>query len=251
VLGAGGYLAALALRSPRKFAAVFRSLGAAVLDYRFDEQSPLPMLPQPIARLLRRQDVVLTRQDRLRHGNQDLKGLVSLVSLARALQARNVFEIGTFTGLTALMMAANLPEATIHTLDLPEGANPVLPLLSSDREHLMTFARMAYEDHPAAQRIVQHRGDSARFDFSPFKGRCQLVYIDGAHSLPYVANDTVAALEMVSARGAVVWDDYWRLVPDVARYLNGRHDLKLYRLPETRLVVWFSEPALAFLESEV
>lgn len=250
MLGASGYLAALALRSPRKFAAVFRSLGAAVLDYRFDEQSPLPMLPPPLARLLRRQDVVLTRQDRLRHGTQDLKGLVSLVSLASALQAKSVFEIGTFTGLTALMLAANLPEATIHTLDLPEGATPVLPLLSSDRDHLLTFRRLAYEGHPAARRIVQHRGDSARFDFSAFKGNCQLVYIDGAHSLPYVANDTGAAFAMLSAQGAIVWDDYWRLVPDVACYLNGRQDLKLFRLPETRLVAWFSGPALAFLESQ-
>ena len=91
--------------------------------------------------------------------------------------------------------------------------------------------------------IVQHFGDSAKFDFSPFIGTCDLVYIYGAHSFGYVKNDTHAAFEIVSTKGAIVWDDYWRRIPDVARYLHTLKHAGLLRLPESRLVVWLSRAA--------
>jgi predicted O-methyltransferase YrrM len=154
-----------------------------------------------------------------------------------------VFEIGTYNGLTTLTLAVNLPEAKIHTLDLPSGERSRLPILSADEANIAQSGRPLYEGQPAAERIVQHLSDSAAFDYSDFTGRCDLVYVDGAHSAEYLRNDSAAAFEIVAESGIVVWDDYWRRVPTVPEFLDALDLRTLYRLPGSRLVVWMSPDA--------
>ena len=57
-------------------------------------------------------------------------------------------------------------------------------------------------------RIERLLGDSATFDYSPYEGSIDLVYIDGSHSYSYVKNDTEAAMGMLSPRGTIIWDDF-------------------------------------------
>ena len=87
---------------------------------------------------------------------------------------------------------------------------------------------------------MQHFGDSARFDYSPYEREIDLVYVDGAHSYQHIRNDTAAACRMVTPRGVIVLGDYWRLVPDVPRFLDGLRGADLYRIAGSRLVVWQS-----------
>lgn len=239
-LAAVSYFVRLGLRSPTEFASVPRTLAASFLDLQFSHSSPLPFADTSLLEELQRHEVTVPAFGQVLPGNQELRGLVSLVSLGRLLDARSVFEIGTYNGLTALTLARNLPKAVVHTLDLPPSSTPVLEILPSDRGNLIDFPQRAYEGTPEEKRIVQHLGDSAQFDFSPFRGACDLVYVDGAHSFEYVKSDTEAAFEMVRAKGAIVWDDYWRRVPDVPRYLHTLTGLRPVRLPETRLVMWLN-----------
>lgn len=65
--------------------------------------------------------------------------IVSLCVLARVLQPKVVFEIGTLHGYTALHFALNTPDDTeIYTLDLPRGyTGPVhLPTTVVDDQHI-------------------------------------------------------------------------------------------------------------------
>jgi hypothetical protein len=110
-------------------------------------------------------------------------------------------------------------------------------VLDADLLNAIPFERRVYEGTPYAGRIVQHFGDSAMFDFRALGEPFDLVYIDGAHSWPYVDNDTKAALSIVGENGVVVWDDYWRLIPDVAAYLHALSPERMYRIAGTRLVV--------------
>lgn len=178
-------------------------------------------------------------------GTQTVEGLLFLGSLARALDARELFEIGTYNGLTTWCLAENLPGACVHTLDLPPEETPSLELERGDHSNRRGFAQRLYQATPPQARVVEHFGDSATFDFTPWRGRCDLVYVDGAHSEPYVRSDTANALEMLSDRGAVVWDDYWHNVEGVRRVLDSRRDLDLHRVPGTRLVVHLRAAALA------
>jgi hypothetical protein len=217
------------------------SRARAVLGYllylHFSARSPIPEAPESLLYRLGEYSVLLPPGSMLRSGNQTNQGLAYLATLACALDARLVFEIGTYNGVTAWTLARNVRDAVVHTLDLPAGATPAFDLDPTDVGNVIPFERRAYEGTPEAERVVQHFGDSALFDYAPFVGLCDLVYVDGSHSLAYVRNDTARAFELVKERGAVVWDDYWRRVPRVPEFLDSL-ERPLVRLPGSRLVAW-------------
>jgi hypothetical protein len=233
-------------RAARSLVRYPRTGAAAVLDREFAERCRLPELSGELSRLIYSRPVILPPLLHLRVGTQDLHGLVSLLSIAQAIEAKTVFEIGTFTGLTTLALALNLPDATIHTLDLPAGGKGGLRIDQHDAEFLPNAAtHRVYLDSPsAAARIVQHEADSAEFDFAGLGQKFDLVYVDGAHSHEYVRSDTEAAYRIVAADGAIVWDDYSRSWPEVAAYLDAQARPGTYCLPGVprRLAVWFGDP---------
>ena len=172
-------------------------------------------------------------------GNQEIQGLEALVGIGRLLDAKTVFEIGTYNGTTAWSLGANLPSATIHTLDLPVSARPALRFRDVEDVHRIDFQARTYDSLQGARNVHQHFGDSAQFDFSPWHAKCDLIYIDGAHSLEYVESDTRNALAMASRHSAIVWDDVWHREPEVLEALMKHPELELFRVPETRLVCHF------------
>ena len=207
------------------------------LNHRFDRRSPLEPLPDRLLSRIYDHEVTLPpRRLLMQPGAQTIDGLLFVVSLASALDVRSVFEIGTFTGVTTWTLARNLPEASVHTLDIPPSDTAEWSL-EKDDVHRGSEENLVYKRLPAVGEITQHWSDSATFDFSPLYDEIDLVYIDGAHSEPYVRSDTDHALRMMSSRGAVVWDDYWRLSPGVVKVLHERSDIGLHRIPGTRLVV--------------
>jgi len=184
-----------------------------------------------------------------------------LSAIAQLLACRSIFEIGTFRGDTSWLLAHNLPHARIFTLDLPgpQSAQTVRLEITDVDEYFHTWERGArFRDTPEALRISPLTGDSATFDFSPYRGAIDLVYIDASHSYSYVKADTEAALAMLSPRGTIVWDDY-TYYPGIYAYLNelaptlGR---PIYHLLGTRLAVYtqsdlltVSSPATAVPEA--
>lgn len=234
--------------SPARAAIGLRMLRDLWLDHVFDRSSPLPPLSDDVLERINAHEIVMPPRSLLMQpGNQTIEGLFFIVSLAKVLDAREIFEIGTYNGLTAWCLARNLPDSVVHTLDLPAQNQPRLQLEESDAANRIHFEQRIYESLDAPGRVRQHWGDSAEFDFEPFSERCDLVYVDGAHSEPYVASDTKHALNMLSEGGAVVWDDYWRQVSGVRHVLDGL-DLELYRVRGTRLVVHLTPVALSRLK---
>jgi predicted O-methyltransferase YrrM len=229
----------------RFFPPLVRAGGAAVLDYRFERRSPLPVLDGQTLKLLRsREELVFPPTAWTAPGNQSYSGLTFLIELGRFLRAGRVFEIGTYNGATAWCLARNLPGTEVHTLDLPVDQDPALAYGVSDASNRLRFEQRAYEALPlGGSRVVQHSGDSATFDFTPWRGSIDLVYVDGAHSHEYVRADTQSAFELVRESGAIVWDDYWRRIPGVSAALHEQ-TAPLFRVPGTRLVVCFAPAAL-------
>jgi hypothetical protein len=213
----------------------------------FMHSSPIPQAPGMLLKKIWAHEVKLPPKNFLGDGTQSTEGLFFLVSLAKALNARNVFEIGTFTGVTALTLAMNLPQLTIQTLDLPAGDPPALNVGRDDKGYIPSQRRRrVFEGRSEAAQIIQHEGDSARFDFSALGHTFDLIYVDGAHSYDYIASDTKQAFTIVSNPvGAIVWDDYVPGWSGVVEYLNERTDIQLYRIPDTRLVLWLSDAAIS------
>lgn len=157
-------------------------------------------------------------------GNVSLLELMTLVAMVRSMDPRRIFEIGTFDGRTTLNLAANShPEARVFTLDLPRSDLDAtsLRVSSGDRAFIAKDESGArFHGRPESARIEQLFGDSARFDFSPYTGSVDFVFIDGSHAYEYVLKDTETALRLMSPRGGVVfWHDYG-IWPGVTRALN-------------------------------
>lgn len=165
-------------------------------------------------------------------GNISLLELVVIVSLVRRLRPQLSFEIGTFDGRTTLNIALNQePGSQVMTLDLPrDGLSRVqLPLANADRKFIDKPASgMRFAGKPTPAQITQLYGDSSTYDFAPYHGMVDLMFVDGSHSYDYVKSDTEAALRMVHERGGVIiWHDYdtpyWWGVTQALNELQASH----------------------------
>lgn len=164
-----------------------------------------------------------------------LPDLLSIGAMAALPSVKSIFEIGTYTGETSLVMARNSDIATkIFTLDLP--LNEIQSV-----EEGGYIPGSCFQGSVFAPKIQQLYGRSESFDFSPYFGKCDLVFIDGDHRFEFVKRDTEKALKMVRPGGRIVWDDY-RFIPEhigcrgVSDYLHSisdRYDVR--QIEGTRL----------------
>lgn len=173
---------------------------------------------------------------------------VALASAARVLRPRRIFEIGTFVGKTTSLFILNAPDAEVLSLDLPEGASVARgDYIDTDVElvkqrRLGSIARQL----GLADRYQQLLCDSMAFDPAPYADSVELGFIDGAHALPYVKNDTEKMAIMMSGRGLVFWHDYGGAgrFRGLSEYLHAlARRIPIFRVPNTSLA-WTSAAAL-------
>lgn len=178
--------------------------------------------------------------------------LISVCSLLKDNHCNTVFEIGTFDGRTTRAMAMNLLDENgkIFTLNLPPATDVVKLNTSSDDVQLAdkVISGERFRDTPQEKYIQQLWGDSATFDFSPYYGQADFVFIDGAHSEEYVKNDTAAAIKLVKKSGGIiVWHDAHLF--GVVKFLEPwikEHNHPVYFIAGTTLAVTYvSEGAIS------
>jgi hypothetical protein len=158
--------------------------------------------------------------------------IMSLAAVCRLEQPRVYFEIGTLNGFTAYHAALNTPDSTrIYTLDLPAadtGREVSLHVTAMDKVHIQSMdktARLVFTGTPQESKITRLFGDSASFDYAPYRGQVDVFFIDGAHSYEYVRSDTLKALECCHAGSVVLWHDFGRVgVNGVSRWLLELRD---------------------------
>jgi predicted O-methyltransferase YrrM len=158
---------------------------------------------------------------------------VLLGGLTKLLRPSVIFEFGTFTGSTTKLLADSAPDAVVHTIDLPDNEFTWDPWIAQ------RVGETFRSDAKYAKQIVQHRANTRRFEFTPFHGQCQLVFIDASHQYEDVLLDSEVALKLLSPTGLLVWDDYQAGTPGVVRALNelaGR-GVQIVRLARSRLAV--------------
>ena len=163
-------------------------------------------------------------------GNVTDRELTAICRLAAQAEAPGIFEIGTFDGRTTLNLAANSPlTSKVYTLDLPRNAaisaaHPLHPdeiAFASSHESGARFKGADVE-----RKIIRLCGDSATFDFSPYYGTIDFVFVDGSHVYDYVINDSLQALRLLrGGRGLILWHDFsrWDGVTRALNDLRARH----------------------------
>ena len=183
-------------------------------------------------------------------GNVTVEEVCKICLIARYLRPKAVFEFGTFNGSTTLQMAMNAPEdCRVYTLDLPPGEGESTTFHLSEIDRFVAAKKGGFQLHvghyfrgtPYESRIAQLWGDSARFDFSPYRGKTDLIFIDGAHSYEYVKSDSQNAFAMLAGQGVILWHNFSEVLwPGVLRYLCelSEHQ-KVYHLRNTHLAVYY------------
>lgn len=200
--------------------------------FGFEKTTPAPpqwlrgIIPQitPEELLGQTTDVTLAELSHSDGGVSTLE-LMIIAALTRRSHTARSFEIGTFDGRTTLIIALNQPAGSeVMTLDLPAAdlARTAKALEEDDRKYVLKAAsgsRFRQRQTPA--RITQLYGDSAAYDFSPYRNAIDLMFVDGSHSYDYAKSDSQVAFSLVRPGGLILWHDYdtpyW---PGVTRALN-------------------------------
>jgi len=173
----------------------------------------------PMSQIVRPRDMVLP-----------LAELLTIAGICRAIRPRRIFEMGTYSGASTLVMALNAPaDVEIVTLDFDVSD----PTIGS-----------CFRESPLVSRIRQVRGDTRTFDFGPYRQLEDLVFIDANHAYEFVREDTARAFEMLRPGGVIVWDDY-RWLPEhrecvgVTNFLNELVATReCFSIQGTRLAVY-------------
>jgi SAM-dependent methyltransferase len=160
----------------------------------------------------------------------------------QALEARRIFEIGTFDGGTTRVLAETAGAGSeVFTLDLPEAEfnqTQQPPPGFSGAQIGKKFRGTAVET-----RIKQLFGNSLKFDFSAYERSIDLIFIDSGSNYPHALANSRTALRLVRPGGVIIWDmfcqDHPGLVHAVIEATAG--------LPLKRLGVY---SPLAFLRKD-
>jgi len=168
--------------------------------------------------------------------------LLVIAALAREVAATTAFEIGTADGRTTLNLANNMPNrGTVYTLNLP---------LERDTGHSQDVpVGYRFLDKSTRADIQQLWGDSKTFDFSPYAGTCQIIFIDGDHFEPGVTLDSETAIRLVDRRnGIVLWHDALRFDVQTAlpRFAKAQ-GLPIHLISGTNLAVLFFRDSQAVM----
>jgi hypothetical protein len=165
-----------------------------------------------------------------------------LTALSMLLECETVFELGPDMSGTTGLLVHNLPSAQVFLLDeiaKPPGQAKPEP---TDRLYHLPRETLAgrLDANTEAGRVTHLSGDSFAFDFQPYSGTVDLVYIEGSRRYSHIESDTEAAFGLLSELGTIVWDGYSG-DPGVYAYLNRLApslDRPVFHILGTRLALY-------------
>ena len=135
-------------------------------------------------------------------GGSSTIDLALLKALARRYERCRYFEIGSWRGESIANVASV--------------AHECISLSLSDEEMRQAgwtdpyVATAKFFSRPL-KNVVHIGHDSKTFDYTPYLGTCDLVFIDGDHSYDGVRSDTANAFRLLrDDRSVIVWHDYMR-----------------------------------------
>lgn len=123
-----------------------------------------------------------------------------LKALARRQNAQSYFEIGTWRGESVANVASVVPQCVTLNLSREE-----IIALTGDERYADAHAVFSKN----LDNVTHLQGNSQTFDFSPYKGQFDLVFVDGDHHYESVRKDTETAFMLLhNDKSVIVWHDY-------------------------------------------
>ena len=164
--------------------------------------------------------------------------LALLKGLASQFQSCTYFEIGTWRGESAAIVASVAQHC--YTLNL---TNDELLQLGKSEAYINAHGFFS----KSAKNIEHLHGNSRSFDFSPYYGKCDLVFVDGDHHYESVKHDTSEAFKLLkNEHSIIVWHDYgnspttirWEVIAGILDGCPATKRNQLYRVSNTLCAIF-------------
>lgn len=142
-------------------------------------------------------------------GMTHLNDYLALGAILEAFQPKQIFEIGTYKGITSDFFLQVLPDSKVISIAYINPKKKFLKKRFNNSE--LSPQEVGCYVHPSRkERFVQIFGNShhliAKEMVEKF-GPMDLIFIDGDHSLNGVKKDTELALEMIHQKSSICWHD--------------------------------------------
>jgi predicted O-methyltransferase YrrM len=189
-----------------------------------------------------------------RRGGGGVSMLETMLITACSLivNAKKLFEIGTFLGATTYNLALNAPDdAIVYTLDLGEQDAAAAVQDAADAPltgiHLASQDALAFQGTGVERKFKRLTGNSVTYDFSRWKDSIDLTFIDGGHDYATVKADTENALAIArkDKPSCVLWHDYGNKdYSGLTGYLDALSlKERITHIQDTMLCIWFNDAA--------
>ena len=172
-------------------------------------------------------------------GGSMVTDLALLRGLARTFDNGSYFEIGTWRGESAANVAN-------------EGMKVTTLNLSADEIRQLGYEEVYINEQDSLSKNLENvlhiKGNSLNFDFSPYHGMFDLIFVDGDHHFEAVKKDTQAVLPLLKNEDSViVWHDYahtpdntrWDVFRGILEGIPSTDHKHLYHVSNSMCAVYF------------
>ena len=161
-------------------------------------------------------------------------------------KTKNIFEFGTWEGLTTRYLSEIFPDGTIYTIDYPKELGETNMLVEQSDEFLSKENIGQEWKSSRKTNVVQFYEDSFKFDCKDIP-ECDLVLVDGNHAYDYVKSDSEKGLEILRTGGVLVLHDYCEktdvINAGVLKYVR-ESSLNWYNIKDTAFVFTFKRATI-------
>mgnify|MGYP002836366797 CR=1 FL=1 len=126
-----------------------------------------------------------------------------------ALKPKKILELGTYLGVTSLILSRLFPESLITTIDLKDN-DPIFKNSYKREQKFSEFIKKRNQFLKKAKNVNFVQSNSLFLTVnSNFKNQ-DLIWVDGAHGYPVVASDITNCLGNLNKKGILMCDDVWK-----------------------------------------
>jgi len=184
----------------------------------------------------------------------DINGLMCLEtailqSLIKIIKPKMALEIGTYLGVQTFNMAASMEKVSkLYTLDLDKASFKLANVCNQDipwvLTHLSNEDKLAFLGTCEEEKITRLYGDSTKFDFSPYYGKMNFIFVDGGHDNETLNSDTINAFKLIDKTKpyCICWHDYGNKNYDVTGYLDKlSNKINIFHIEETMFCLYVND----------
>ena len=133
---------------------------------------------------------------------------------------KNILEIGTYDGKTALILACLFPNSEITTIDLKDDDKDFESTYNR-KNNLNSFSKQRNQMIKKFSNIKFVQCNSLELTTEKDFKKQDLIWVDGAHGYPTATIDITNSIKLLKRNGILMCDDVWKKLKKNDRFYNS------------------------------